>query len=65
VKRKADRAGRFAYLPDGQKVWIEYVANGLATVRRVGGKFHRNQAVCPIAKLQFLATRKIDAGRYS
>ena len=30
--------GRIAYLPDGQKVKIEYVADGFATVRRIGGE---------------------------
>jgi hypothetical protein len=45
--------GRFAYLPDGQKVRIESVFNGFATVRRFGGRWHRRIAVCAIASLHF------------
>jgi hypothetical protein len=44
--------GRIAYLPDGQKVGIEYVADGLATVRRIGGKWHRQIAVCAVKSLR-------------
>ena len=43
--------GRFAYLPDGQKVRIESVSNRFATVRRYGGKWHRRIAVCAVSSL--------------
>ena len=45
--------GRIAYLPDGQKVRIEYVADGLATCKRIGGEFDGQIAVCPITSLSF------------
>ena len=44
--------GRFAYLPDGQKVRIETVNGVWATVRRIGGARHRSLAVCAIASLR-------------
>lgn len=39
--------GRTAYLPDGQKVRIEYVADGLATVKRLDGPWRGEIAVWP------------------
>lgn len=45
--------GQIAYLPDGQKVRIEYVADGLATCRRIGGEWDGRIAVCAVASLRF------------
>ncbi len=44
--------GRFAYLPDGQKVRIESVDGKWATVRRIGGERGRSIAVCQTEKLR-------------
>ncbi|PYS20851.1 MAG: hypothetical protein DMF72_19445 [Acidobacteria bacterium] len=41
--------GQIAYLPDGQKVRIEYVADGLATCRRIGGERDGRIAVCAVS----------------
>jgi hypothetical protein len=45
--------GRIAYLPNGQKVRIEYVADGLATCVRIGGEFNGEIAVCAVSSLRF------------
>jgi hypothetical protein len=45
--------GRIAYLPDGQKVRIEYVSDGYATVVRIGGESDGRIAVCAIKSLRF------------
>jgi hypothetical protein len=43
--------GLIAYLPDGQKVSIEYVAEGLATVMRLDGQWRGKIAVCAVTSL--------------
>lgn len=43
--------GRIAYLPDGQKVRIEYVADGLATLIRLDGQWRGEIAVCHVTSL--------------
>jgi hypothetical protein len=53
MKKKKSLSGRFAFLPNGQKVWIESVDSGLAVVRRVGGEWHRRKAVCSVSSLKF------------
>jgi hypothetical protein len=47
-----DTKGRFAKLPDGQRVVIEEIENGLATVRRVDGEWEGKVAVCSISSLE-------------
>jgi hypothetical protein len=44
--------GRIAYLPDGQKVRIEYVADGLANVIRLDGDWRGKIAVCAVTSLR-------------
>ena len=44
--------GRIAYLPDGQKVRIEYVADGLANVIRLDGQWRGEIAVCHVTSLR-------------
>jgi hypothetical protein len=52
MENKDDLTGRFARLPDGQKVRIESVEGKWATVRRVGGAKHRSLAVCTLDRLR-------------
>lgn len=52
--------GTYALLPGGQKVWIESVSDGIATVRRVAGQWHRQRAVCRVAKLQPFMPKKLN-----
>lgn len=54
MKTNEDLVGRYAYLPGGQKVRIEGVGNGLATLRRVGGTYHGRRAVCPVIRLELM-----------
>ncbi len=44
--------GREAKLPDGQSVVIVRVEDGIATVRRTGGKFKGRIAVIAVEKLE-------------
>ena len=52
MKNKDDLTGKFARLPDGQKVIIESVSDGFATVRRIEGPYRKKLAVCRIDKLK-------------
>lgn len=53
---KDDASIRLARLPDGQLVNLEEVhSDGYATVRRVGGEWAGELAVCLISKLDGLA----------
>ena len=47
-----DLIGKRAKLPDGQQVVIEEVVNGLATVRRIEGKWTGRVAVCSVSSLE-------------
>lgn len=53
ARRMEKLEGRIAYLPDGQKVRIEYVSDGYATVVRIGGESDGRIAVCAIKSLRF------------
>ena len=53
--------GRIAYLPDGQKVRIEYVADGLATVRRTDSEWRGRIAVCAVTSLTVSASLAVHA----
>jgi hypothetical protein len=44
---------RIAYLPDGSKVRIKYVENGLATCKRISGKWRGMVAVIQAERLTF------------
>jgi len=52
-----DLAGRIAYLPDGQRVLIDYVEDGLATCLRIGGEWDGRIAVCMVTSLTFSPVR--------
>ncbi len=54
METKDDPAGRFARLPDGQKVRIESVEGEVALVMRLGGLRRGTFAVCPLARLKML-----------
>jgi hypothetical protein len=55
--------GRIAYLPDGQKVRIERVSNGLATVRRVSGNRCDTIAVCAVERLTLNRQGLVQQGK--
>ena len=44
--------GKEAKLPDGQDVVVEKVEDGIATVRRTGGRFKGRIAVIAVEKLE-------------
>lgn len=48
-----DLPGRMAYLPDGQRILIDYVEDGLATCLRIGGEWDGRIAVCMVTSLTF------------
>ena len=50
---------------DGQKVRVEYVSDGLATCKRIGGEWDGMIAVCEVSKLKAVprAGEKIDSRR--
>ena len=52
-----DLTGRLAYLPDGQRVLIDYVEDGLATCLRIGGERDGRIAVCMVTSLTFSPVR--------
>lgn len=51
MKPNENLIGRPVTLPDGQKVVIEKVEDGLATARRIDGEFEGMIVVCAIEKL--------------
>ena len=51
--------GRFAYLPDGQKVRIESVFSGFPTCRRLGGKRKGTIAVCAVVVFSWTASQVV------
>ena len=53
MENKDDLTGKFAHLPDGQRVFIETVySDGYASVRRIDGERAWTLAVCAISKLE-------------
>ena len=54
METKDDLTGRFARLPNGQKVRIESVEWEVALVMRLGGLRRGTFAVCPLARLKML-----------
>jgi hypothetical protein len=52
METRAELAGQFARLPDGQKVKIESIEGSRAVVRRIGGERHGSLATCDVAKLE-------------
>lgn len=48
--------GKEAKLPDGQRVVIEEIDNGRATVRRVDGEWKGRIAVCALSSLEMELT---------
>lgn len=58
MDNKDDLVGKFARLPDGQRVKVEKVhSDGQATVRRTEGERRNSIAVCAVKKLLLVATR--------
>jgi hypothetical protein len=56
-----DITGRFGRLPDGQRVIVEEVEEGLATVRRVDGEWKDQIAVCAVSKLElYVADSEVE-----
>ncbi len=50
---ETETVGHVALLPDGQRVKIEIIHDdGYATVRRTGGQWSGDIAVCAISKLE-------------
>ncbi len=53
METNTELKGKTAELPDGQKVVVEEVKDGFATVRRVEGERDGSIAVCRVGKLSF------------